>query len=430
MVPMTPLFLTGQCLGAVAYGIMRKRRCIAVRNIVRSLGVAEPEAQRLARRHFVSLGANLLAMLKIPTMSDAQIWRRVTLTVAPEVPRETDGKGWIAAFSHMSNWELLGRLPGIVPQYRFGAITQKLANDAVNRDFNASRAKRGVTLFDRKEDFWKAVAFLESGGVLGVLTDQYAGSSGTWMPFFGRLTSTSTLAGALAHRVGVDIVPIVVTTTGRARWQVSVGHPLQRTISPELATAAINDELERAISASPADWLWSHDRWKTPKFGFLLAASKRRIFFPPASDRGRMVPYRILVRSVDDPAEAELTLPAVRAIKAGRPDAHVTILCGEWLLPFWKAVVEVDDIISFNPLEKPSGIAQKILSKGIFDVGILLPPCSRADKEMRLAGVPRRLGSPGRVGGNDWGNAPGLKDPELVGAERYRRIAATAGAAI
>ncbi len=428
-VPLKLVFLGGKALGAIGFSLLRRRRKLAVSNMQAALGITGPEAHKLARRNFIILGANLLSMLKMATMSDAQIWRHVTFEIAPEIPREAGRKGWVAVLSHMSNWELVGRLAKLFPQYRFGAIYQKLANARVNRHFNESRARLGVTLFDRKEGFWNSVAFLESGGVLGVLADQYAGVSGTWMPFFGRLTSTSTLAAALAHRVGVELVPVAIKTTGLARWHVAVGHPLPKGGAAEATTAAINGELERQISVSPADWLWSHDRWKTPRFGFLLSGSNRRIFFPPGLPLSVLAPYRILVRSVDDPAEAALSVSAVRAIKLGRPDAHVTVVASQGLETFWRGIAEVDEVIVFSAAEGPVAVAGKIAGAGRFEVGILLPGTFLAAMEMALAGVPHRLGPPARFLLNTWSNPPGLPDPDAAGEERYRRIARAAGAA-
>ncbi len=429
-VPLNLVFLLGKVLGAIGYCVLGKRRNLAVSNMRAALGIDEAAARKLARRNFMILGANLLSMLKMATMSDARIWRHVTFEIAPEIPQEAGRKGWVAVLSHMSNWELVGRLSKLFPQYRFGAIYQKLSNSHVNRHFNESRARLGVTLFDRKEGFWNSVAFLESGGVLGVLADQYAGVSGTWMPFFGRLTSTSTLAAALAHRVGVELVPVAINTTGLARWHVSVGHPLPKAGTPEAATATINRELEKQISASPADWLWSHDRWKTPRFGFLLAASNRRIFLPPGFQASKLVPYRILVRSVDDPTEAALSLPAVLAIKHGRPDAHVTVVATQGLGDFWKAIPEVDEVITFSVADGPLAVARKIARTGTYQVGILFLGTLRAAVEMLLAGVPYRLGPPARLLLNTWRNPPGIPDPGDAGEERYRRIAGAAGAAI
>ena len=431
LVPLPVVFLFGECLGALAYHLLRKRRRLAVSNMMAALGVGETVARKLARRHFRNLGANLLSMLKIPTMGDARLWRHVTFEVALEIPRGPHLKGWVAVISHMSNWELLFRLlPKLFPDYRFGAVYQKLANGYVNRHFNNSRARFGVTLFDRREGYWSSVAFLKSGGVVGVLADQYAGVAGTWMPFFGRLTSTSTLAAVLAQKVGVEMVPVVVNTTGLARWHVVVGNPLETGNSPKASTTAINRELERQITASPADWLWSHDRWKTPHFGFLLAATRRRIFFPPGFLRSKLRPYRILVRSVDDPAEAKISVPAVRAIKRGRPDAHVTVVAAEPLAGLWNEVAEVDEVIPFSPDATPFDVAKKIARAGRFEAGILLPDSLRAAAEMFLAGVPRRLGAPARFLMNHWRNLPGTRDPDARGAERYRRIVGAAGGEI
>lgn len=428
--PLPVVFVFGQCLGVLGYLLLIKRRRLAVSNLKSALGKGETEARELAFRHFMNLAANLLSSLKIATMSDAQIRRRVTIEIAPEIPADPGRHGWVAVLSHMGNWELLGRLSQYFSQYRFGAIYQKLANDYVDRHLNKSRLKTGVTLFDRREGYWKCVAFLESGGVVGVLADQYAGSPGTWMPFFRRLTSTSTLAAALAQRAGVELVPVVINTTGLARWHVAVGHPLESGSSPEAATAAINCELERQITASPADWLWSHNRWKTPRIGFLLTASKRRVYFPLGFDRATLMPYRILVRSVDETEEAKLTVPLVQAIKRSRPDAHVTIVAVEELAELWKGISEVDEVVSIHHRESARAVAKKIVLAGRFDAGILLPATRRCAVEMFLAGVQHRLGSPRRFLLNSWRNPPGMPEPKPSGADRYRRIAGLAGAAL
>jgi len=128
--------------------------------------------------------------------------------------------------------------------------------------------------------------------------------------------------------------------------------------------------------------------------------------------------------------EARLAAPSVLAIKRGRLDAHVTILAPEALVSFWQEIREVDNVISFTEGESPHHIAIRIRTAGNFDVGILLPEDPDAAKEMLLAGVPIRLGSPRRKGLNHWQNPAGVPDPPIRGAERYRRIANAAGAKV
>ncbi len=429
-VPLTWVFRIGQAIGLLGFFLLPKRRQLAIANMTMTLGISEREAGELTKRHFKNLGANVLSMLKVPTMSDAAIWRHVTFDVSPDVPGESGGKGWVAVFGHMSNWELLGRFAKLFPHYQFGAIYRKLSNPAVNRHLHQSRARLGVRLFDRQEEFWNAVAFLESGGVLGVLSDQYAGVSGVWMPFFDRLTSTSTLAAALARRVDVPIVPIQISTIGLARWHVAVGHPIPQGPSIEITTATINRTLESQIKQNPADWLWTHNRWKTPTFGFLFTANRQQTHFPADFDSSQLIPYHILIRSVNELEEAPLAVPAVCAIKRGRPDAHVTILCPRTLLRFWQEIREVDEVLAFEDGESAPRVAARVRKAGRFEVGIVLPENPDAAREMALAGVPTRLGSPHRKGWNHWQNPPGVADPPSRGSDRYRRIAKAAGAAL
>ena len=140
--------------------------------------------------------------------------------------------------------------------------------------------------------------------------------------------------------------------------------------------------------------------------------------------------YRILIRSVESLDEAKISLPAVQAIKNGRPDARVTVLTSEGLAEFWGGVAEVDEVLSFSEDESCFQIAGKISRAGRFDVGILFSATDHAARELFLAGVPYRFGPPRRFLLNSWKNPPGVPTPEREGAERYRRIAQAAGAAM
>ncbi|MEX1118049.1 MAG: hypothetical protein WEB60_04565, partial [Terrimicrobiaceae bacterium] len=246
----------------------------------------------------------------------------------------------------------------------------------------------------------------------------------------GRLTSTSTLAAALGQRVGVPLVPIRISTVGFARWHVSVGQPIPPGPSIESTTAHINRELENQIRQNPADWLWTHNRWKTPPFGFLFTANRQQTHLPPGSDFSQLIPFRILVSSVDEPEEARLAAPAVRAIKRGRPEARVSILTPEALATFWLDVVEVDEVLAFADGESFSHIVTRIRKAGKFDVGILLSDNPMAAKAMVVAGIPARLGSPRRKGLTHWQNPAGVSEPPARGGDRYRRIANAAGAEV
>jgi heptosyltransferase-2 len=85
-----------------------------------------------------------------------------------------------------------------------------------------------------------------------------------------------------------------------------------------------------------------------------------------------------------------MSVEAVRRIKRGRPDAHVTILAQSKLIEFWRTVPEVDDVIPIEVSENAWQVAQKIRNR--FEGAILFPNSPRTGLEVWLAGIPRRVG--------------------------------------
>ena len=105
-------------------------------------------------------------------------------------------------------------------------------------------------------------------------------------------------------------------------------------------------------------------------------------------------PFRILIRSSNWLGDAAMSVPAVRAIKGGRPDAHLTVAVPEKLAPLWKIVSGIDEVIVL-PSKSVFVAARLFRQKPPFDVAILFPNSLRSALEVFLAGIPRRVGLTG-----------------------------------
>jgi len=140
-----------------------------------------------------------------------------------------------------------------------------------------------------------------------------------------------------------------------------------------------------------------HNRWKTPEPNFLLAHYKRGIYLPPEIAASDLKPFRILIRSSNWLGDAVMSGPAVRAIKNGRPDIHVTIAAPDKIAPMWKLIPEVDAIL---PLSEGSlfPVVRQLRQQMPFDVAILFPNSLRVALESWLSEIPRRVGYRG-IGG-------------------------------
>src|SRR5205807_10498149 len=108
----------------------------------------------------------------------------------------------------------------------------------------------------------------------------------------------------------------------------------------------------------------------------------------------RLKPFRMLIRSSNRLGDAVMSVPAVRAIKGGRPDAHLTVAVPEKLAPLWKIVSEIDEVIVL-PSKSIFVAARLIRQNPPFDAAILFPNSLRSALEVFLAGIPRRVGLTG-----------------------------------
>lgn len=430
LVPIELVFLVGLCGGEMAYWFLWKRRRLSLLNLARAFH-EKPlgELCALNRLHFRRLAANLLCCFKIDTMSREEILKRVSVEkpATLEVPPESQRTGWVAMISHLSNWELFGSLTALYPDYKFGAVYQKLANPYIDRFLREMRAQAEITLFERKEGFLRCIDFLREGGAIGVLVDQSAGYAGLWTPLFGRLASCSTLAASLAMRTDVPIVPIAIYTTGLARWAVVGSEPIASgSDDVEALTARVNRQLEQQILRSPADWLWAHNRWKPLRPHFLFARDQRRYFLPPDYDLQSLEPFRLLLVSPVTLAQAEASLPAVRAMEEGRPDLRLTVLSEPALGDFWSSVPEVDEVMCLA-----GSSLSRIRALEDFDAVIALEPTLAHAISFWRAGIPIRIGPRGTPGSWFYNQylpkaESDVEDPVLT----FLRIAQSVGANI
>jgi lipopolysaccharide heptosyltransferase II len=396
--PLPVLFALGELLGFCAWLLSGKYRGLAEHNVAIAFANEKTpqEMRRLVRRHFQRLGANLLCSVKLASMPPEKILQRVKVENIEAMAREfRTGVPVVLVLSHLGTWELFAQLmPKFVGFVRNASVYQKLGNRFIDAHVRRTRGQTGLELFDRQQGFQPVIDLLRSGGGVGVLSDQHAGDHGLWTPFFGKLASTSPLPALLAKRTRAALIAAGVYTIGPARWRMVFTErfdPPKAEASVAALTSEINQIIEQQIRVAPEDWFWVHNRWKTPEPNFLLAQYKRGVYLPPGVSPQDLKPFRILIRSSNWLGDAVMSAPAVSAIKAGRPDAWVTIAAPENIAPMWKLVPEVDAIIPL-PGNRLLSVARLLQREPSFDVAILFPNSLRAALETWLTGTPRRVG--------------------------------------
>lgn len=184
-----------------------------------------------------------------------------------------EGRGVLFVSGHVGNWELMAqRVASEVPS---AAIAKAGPDPKLNALVEKARLQANIEVLWR-EDPSTARAMIRcfrSGKVLGMLIDQDTSVQGVFVPFFGRPAHTPRGVADLALRFRA---PVVAGWCHRRGPNPGDGHVLELVEVPYDAEAAdreaevtrltadLTARLEGAIRARPEEWVWMHERWKTP----------------------------------------------------------------------------------------------------------------------------------------------------------------------
>jgi len=434
LLPASVAWRLGAAFGLLSMWLSPRYRRLVLRNLTIAFGKEKSpeEIKALARRHLMHLGGNFFAGMKMPFMAPERVRRHLETEGVEKIAEALrSGKGVVYSLLHMGNWEILTQRNVLAAGHGIGGIFQPMHNKYLNAHILRCRERTGSRLFDRKDGFHAPVAFVKEVSGLAVLSDQRAGEKGVWCPFFGRLASTTTLPVLIARRAGAPVFPVGVITLAPGRWKVVVLDPLpasSRDLSVEEVTALMNERLEQLIRRSPADWFWVHNRWRTPRGEILLANAKRGLALAPGGKVEDLQPFEIVIRAPDTLSECCHSLPAVRALRRGRPDARITVLTAEKHAALWRMEPEVDEVLAMPDNSKAAAVLRA--AGRCYDAGVLFSNTRSAAKDLRGAG--RLIGYEGNRKRLLDQIIPPRKNPGPVGhrTRDYLRIALHCGAIV
>lgn len=262
--PLSVLRPIGRTLGTLAWWLARPRRHVTLVNLALCFPSMTPRARRrLGRQHFQWFMCSILERFIFWTGPVERIAALVRIENL-EAMKERLGEPLIILAPHFVALDAGGLR--LAMESNFVTMYQRQKNPVVDAVMRRGRERfEGGVVLSRQQGVREAIRHLRAGLPLYFLPDIDLGPrDAVFVPFFGVPAATVTATARLAQITGATVLPFVTRMTRDGYvgtfyppWTHGQGEDL------EAATRRMNAFIEARVLESPAQYLWSHKRFKT-----------------------------------------------------------------------------------------------------------------------------------------------------------------------
>ena len=244
------------------------RKSVIIGNIQRSFpDKSELEQQQLLKqfyRHFTDI---LVEGIKNLSISKKQLKKRM-LVRNPELMQELydEKRNVILVSGHFNNWEWLISAQNLLFKHQAFGIGMPMTNKFWDKKVNQRRERFGMQVINASNYQIKFRTFKKKPFAVLTLGDQSPAHStkSYWMNFLNQDTAVLFGTEYMANDYNFVVVFFVVHKLKRGYYELELKLITKDAKSLEWGqiTEQHTNMLEEQIIKKPAQWLWSHKRWK------------------------------------------------------------------------------------------------------------------------------------------------------------------------
>jgi Kdo2-lipid IVA lauroyltransferase/acyltransferase len=257
----------GNFVGRLGYLLGFRRKLVES-----NLRIAFPDADeawlRMTMRHaYEFVAREALAMLRAGKLPREAVLERTAIKGADVMADAlAEGKGVVVVSGHIGNHEMGVAALGM-RGYVGDIVVQRQGNPLFDAALTRTRKRFNAGIIDRGKASRQVVRALRQGRIIVFASDQNAGRSGVFVPFFGKLASTHRGAALFAYRAGAPFVFAATLRRGNVYEVAFERLDVDRTGDLDdvvyRMTAAFTAKLEDVVRTAPDQYLWLHRRWRT-----------------------------------------------------------------------------------------------------------------------------------------------------------------------
>jgi KDO2-lipid IV(A) lauroyltransferase len=251
--------------------VVRYRREVVRRNLVNSFPEKnEKEISLIAKAFYYNLTDVIVETVKALTVSSAELNKRIHVLNFEDCMRELRNKQSIIVMaSHQANWEWLQLVfsSNLTPEnIGVDAVYKPLHNQFSEKLMLAIRTRFGSYALPMNKLPREIVSRRQITRIIAMVADQMpAPETAFWTTFLNQDTPFFTGAAKIAQRTGYPVFYVGMRRIKRGYYEVYAVplkvHQFVDNVDHSIIEAYVQ-EVEKAIRSTPAQWLWSHKRWK------------------------------------------------------------------------------------------------------------------------------------------------------------------------
>jgi len=268
--PLPILYLLADFLYFVAFRVVGYRKRVVWQNLKNSFPEkSDQELRKIQKEFYKHLAEVFVETLKVLQISDRELKKRIKIQNLDLLTRRLqEGRTVLVLTSHLFNWEWLSHIVAIEQKFPLYFVYQPLNNKFFDKLMLTLRTRFGQKAIKMQNVLKDILKNHHQARIVALLADQSpAGNEKDhWTTFLHQETAFFAGTEKIALKLQLPVLFGGVKRLKKGYYELyfaEIYHPKDLPSTNITETYAIL--LEKQICETPANWLWSHKRWKKKK---------------------------------------------------------------------------------------------------------------------------------------------------------------------
>ncbi len=262
------LDIISNALYRIIYHRLEYRRDLVQNHLAQAFPEKTPTARKVIEKEFYQLFADWMMEVSFMYAKDWEIIRECfeikNLALFHEA--HAQGKSVIVAMGHQFNWEWGGWIVRKDTAAPILCVYLPLKSPVFDTVFLRMRGRYGSVMLAQGQMGLKLARMRNTTHTLILMADQSPSDleRAVWIPFLNRPTAWHGGLARAAHMGKYRVLFVEIRRIARHRYEAypALLSDEPHALSPEDLTRLYVEHLEASLHRDPANWLWTHNRWK------------------------------------------------------------------------------------------------------------------------------------------------------------------------